>query len=69
MRFLRNAGDTRYGTLAYRAADGFPCMERRCRACGFETLEAPLSPSDALTAPPPTTAQADGADEIGGAFA
>ena len=64
VRHLRDNRSTQYGSVAWKAdPDIFPCMERRCRTCQFETLEAPLSVSDALTAPAPV-AQADGDDDI-----
>lgn len=61
VRYLRGASDTQYGSAAYRADPSvFPCMQRRCGVCQFETLEAPLSPSDALL---PPVSQADGTSE------
>jgi hypothetical protein len=55
VRYIERAALAQYGTVAYRHArdDDFPCIQRTCGTCGFATLEAPLSASDALTAPPP----------------
>lgn len=56
-RFLSGNRDVQYGSIAWKADPSvFPCMQRRCPVCQFETLEAPLSESDVLTAPPPSLA-------------
>ena len=58
-RYLRDNRAAQYGGVAWKAdLDVFPCMQRHCSVCQFETLEAPLSASDTLTAPSPA-AQAD----------
>ena len=52
-RYLRDNRVAQYGSVAWKAdSDVFPCMQRHCSVCQFETLEAPLSVSDALTASP-----------------
>lgn len=54
VRFLRTVGDATYGSLAYqKGSDIFPCMQRTCPVCSFETLEAPQHAADAALAPAP----------------
>lgn len=56
-RHLADNRAVQYGSVAWKAEpDVFPCMQRRCPVCQYETLEAPLSASDALTAPSPSLA-------------
>ena len=56
--YIERAALAAYGTVAYRHGrdEDFPCIQRTCGTCGFATLEAPLSVSNALTAPPPSAA-------------
>lgn len=54
IRYLADNRVAQYGSVAWKAdPEVFPCMQRSCAGCGFQTLEAPLSPSDSLTTPPP----------------
>lgn len=53
-RYVSGTRDVQYGSVAWKAdPELFPCLQRRCGVCHFETLEAPLSTSDALTTPLP----------------
>lgn len=54
LRYYERCAEAPYGSKAYSAPpEAFPCIQRTCGSCGFQTLEAPLSASDALTLPPP----------------
>lgn len=65
VRYYERDTQAPYGTKAYSMSpEVFPCIQRTCGTCGFQTLEAPLFNDDTLIAPPSSpAAQVDGDDD------